>query len=53
MTIHSYSTSKECFAALKNLGCRITPAIRRSFVEKLLYKYKGTYILLYEFKLID
>ena len=53
MNIQSFNTSKECFAALKNLGCRITKAIKKSFVEKSLYKYKGVYILLDEFELID
>ena len=53
MNIQSYSTSKKCFEALKNLGCRITPAIKKSFVEKLLYCYKGNYILLDEFNLLD
>ena len=53
MNIQSYSTSKKCFEALKNLGCRITPAIRKSFIDKLLYRYKGTYILLDEVVIID
>ena len=53
MNVQSYSTVKKCYAALKNLGCRITPAIKKEFAARSVYVYQDTYIFLDEFKLLD